>query len=156
MSEEDLEVSDVGAAFVHGGGDGMAPDMATSSFIDSRVHDVGAQAFVDASAGDARAAISNEEGGGWAPLEEGLADFVDVAGEPSSCTRADGHDAVLAPFAKSNEQKMPIVVDVGEIECNQFIATEARAVEQLEYGAIAQSERRGEIGTSQYAIGFGP
>ena len=147
VAEQLLDVADVGPAFEHVRGAGVAEQVAPALFApDTGVADavpdqagehVGMEAF--AVAADEEALLAGNAG-------EQRANVVEVFLDPAQGARADGDDAVLHALALADEHGSLVAVEVAQVELHEFAAPHAGGVEELQYGAVAQAERVGDVG----------
>lgn len=131
VAEELLDEADVGSAFEHVGGAGVADEVAASRAVDLGFFDeLGDHAAEDV--GVEWLAVAGEEEGGLVDVQgEAGAGFFEVAFEPFEGAVADGDDAVFVVFSLADLEGLAVAVEVVECEAGEFAAAEARAVEEF-------------------------
>ncbi len=130
VAEEFLDAAEIGAGVEHVSGEGVAELVGADVDGDAGVAEVFLEEFADADAGEACAALGDEEGSG---LDAGLGA---VALDGLEGRRADGDDALFAALAE-NADGLREGIDVGDVEADELREAEAAGVEELEDRGVA-------------------
>ncbi len=146
VAEQLLDVADVGPVFEHVRGAGVAEEVAGPDGLDpGAVEDaphpvanmVGAEAF----------AVAGDEEGVFADAgKQDGTDVVEIFAEPLEGAVADGDDAVFPVFAFADGEDAGLWIEVFIVEPDEFGAADAGGVEELQDGAVAETERVGDVG----------
>ena len=84
-----------------------------------------------------------EELGAVAPIEKRPA-AREVATKRVNCLAAEGHDPLLVALARGADEA-PFEVDAATLEPDRLAHPQARAVQQLDKGSVAQGARSGSL-----------
>ena len=92
-------------------------------------------------------AVAGQEQRGFhrADFEQRATGF-QVAFDPEEGLRTERNESVFAAFASAHEHDFPRLIDVGDVEVDEFSAAQASAVKGFQDRAVAHAERIGYVG----------
>lgn len=144
VTQEFLDAAEVGAVVEEVGGETVAEFVGADFKTDGGVPEVFLEEVIDGAHGEAAAEFAQKEGA-----------FVDAGGLAIVLDRAegrpaDGTEAVFPAFAGYPEGFVK-VIDVGDIQFDEFVEAEAGAVEKLQDGGVAlRSPGGGALGAIRF------
>ena len=121
-----MDEPDVGSAFEHVGGAGVAEQVTTAGALESGFFECGGDLAAEDVGVECAAVTGQEQGLLGGIKEEAGAGFGEVAGGPVGGAVADGDDAVFAPFAFADAQGAALRAEVADAEPGKFGAADAR------------------------------
>ena len=144
VSEQFLDAAEISSVVQEVGGEAVAEFVRTDFESDAGMAEVFLEEVVDGAHGDAAPEFAEEE---WPFMDAGGGAVV-LDGAEGGAT--DGANPVLAAFA-GDAQGFFERVDIAHVQLDQFVETQAGAVEQLEDGRIAlRGPGGGTLGSFQF------
>ena len=153
MAEHQLDRAQVGAAIEQMGGKGVPQNVRAHRARQPGAADVLLQDLPEADSTEGPATGVHEQPRRRSSLQQFPAGAGTIALNPVGRLLADGHQALLAPLADACEVLLR-EVQVDQPDGDQLADAEAGCIQQFDHRAIAEAERRRDVGLRDQPIDF--
>ena len=154
VSEQLLDVTNVGPVFQHVRGARMPQDVAAALVFESGPFQPGRHHARKHVGIEGVAVAGQEQGLGARVQAQARAHFGQVAFQPLDGPPAHRHHAVFVPFAP-HMQRAPLGVEAGQFQAAKLGAAQTARVKEFQDGPVAHAQRVGHVGHGHEAVDFG-